>query len=67
MELKKKPRSTEIGTPVMVRLQAEPLLALDEWRRAQSDLPGRPRAVRRLIEIGLAASAPRKRTAPPRQ
>jgi len=26
---------------------------LDDWRRKQEDLPGRPEAIRRLIEIGL--------------
>ncbi len=28
---------------------------LDNWRRGQSDLPGRPEAIRRLVEIGLKA------------
>jgi hypothetical protein len=27
--------------------------ALDDWRRKQEDLPGRPEAIRRLVEIGL--------------
>lgn len=27
---------------------------LDDWRRKQPDLPGRPEAIRRLVEIGLA-------------
>jgi hypothetical protein len=25
----------------------------DEWRRKQDDLPGRPEAIRRLVELGL--------------
>jgi hypothetical protein len=37
------------STPVMVRLQADQLAALDDWRRAQPDLPGRPEAIRRLL------------------
>ena len=35
---------------------------LDEWRRKQADLPGRPEAIRRLVEIGLA-TAPKPRPA----
>jgi hypothetical protein len=34
----------------MVRLQVEPLAWLDEWRRAQVDLPTRAEAIRRLLE-----------------
>jgi len=33
------------------------LQGLDDWRRKQDDLPGRPEAVRRLVEIGLKANA----------
>jgi hypothetical protein len=29
--------------------------AIDDWRRKQDDLPGRPEAIRRLVEIGLKA------------
>ena len=28
---------------------------LDDWRRKQDDLPGRPEAIRRLCELGLKA------------
>lgn len=31
------------------------VVALDAWRRAQSDLPGRSEAIRRLIHAGIAA------------
>jgi hypothetical protein len=31
--------------------------ALDDWRRKQDDLPGRPEAIRRLIEMGLKGKA----------
>jgi hypothetical protein len=27
---------------------------LDDWRRKQDDLPGRPENIRRLVELGLA-------------
>lgn len=40
---------------VTVRMAAEPLGNLDDWRRKQDDLPGRPEAIRRLVEIGLKA------------
>jgi hypothetical protein len=46
-------RATEIGTFVGVRLQAEPLKRLDDWRRKQLDVPGRAEAIRRLMELGL--------------
>src|SRR5205085_2286368 len=36
-----------------VRLPPELIKALDQWRRDQPDLPGRPEAIRRLIETGL--------------
>jgi hypothetical protein len=28
---------------------------IDDWRRNQGDLPGRPEAVRRLVDLGLKA------------
>jgi hypothetical protein len=31
------------------------LEVLDGWRRKQGDLPGRPEAIRRLVELGLKA------------
>jgi hypothetical protein len=46
-------RPPETGTPVLVRLQVEPLAAIDDWRRLQQDLPSRSEAIRRLVEIGL--------------
>jgi hypothetical protein len=30
---------------------------IDDWRRQQLDPPGRPEAIRRLVEIGLKAKA----------
>ena len=32
------------------------LKSLDDWRRKQDDLPGRPEAIRRLVDLGLKAS-----------
>jgi hypothetical protein len=39
----------------------EPVLeAIDEWRRYQPDLPSRTEAIRRLVELGLKAKAPKR-------
>jgi hypothetical protein len=40
---------------ISVRVDEEFLKLIDEWRRKQDDLPGRPEAIRRLVEIGLKA------------
>jgi hypothetical protein len=56
----KSKRALETGTPVLVRLQAENLEKLDEWRRHQPDIPGRPEAIRRLLEFGLKSTKVRK-------
>jgi hypothetical protein len=40
---------------VTVRMTVDALHTLDDWRRKQEDLPGRPEAIRRLVEIGLKA------------
>jgi metal-responsive CopG/Arc/MetJ family transcriptional regulator len=38
-----------------VRVDEEFLKRIDEWRRKQDDMPTRPEAIRRLVEIGLKA------------
>lgn len=38
---------------VGTRFQSDLLEAIDLWRKAQSDLPTRPEAVRRLVELGM--------------
>jgi hypothetical protein len=53
---------TGLGTPVQVRLKDEFLAAVDDWRRNEPDLPNRPEAIRRLAEMGLKASAKRRKT-----
>jgi hypothetical protein len=50
---KRKPRAKTIGTPVLTRLQPDFLGKLDEWRDRQEDQPGRPEAIRRLLESAL--------------
>jgi hypothetical protein len=48
---KKRPEVT--GDLVGVRIQPEMAKELDDWRRKQADLPNRPEAIRRLVELGL--------------
>lgn len=40
-----------------MRLDQETLDDMDKWRSSQSDIPSRAEAVRRLIELGLAATS----------
>jgi hypothetical protein len=42
----------------MVRLLPEQAKSLDAWRAKQTDRPGRPEAIRRLIERAFTAAAP---------
>ena len=48
-----KKRAQTTGTPVLVRLQDPTLKVVEAWRRRQLDLPSRPEAIRRLVELGL--------------
>lgn len=48
---KKRPPVT--GDLVGVRVQPAMAKEIDDWRRKQDDLPGRPEAIRRLVEMGL--------------
>jgi hypothetical protein len=52
---KPRKRAAVTGDPVMVRVQPDMAKLLDDWRRKQDDLPGRPEAIRRLVELGLKA------------
>lgn len=58
----KKHRPSSVGTLVGTRFQPTLLVAIDEWRKQQSDLPTRPEAVRRLIDIGLRQTGGRAKT-----
>ncbi|OAF06679.1 hypothetical protein AYJ54_19345 [Bradyrhizobium centrolobii] len=49
----RKTRATETGDLVGVRIQNDLAKQIDDWRRQENDLPGRPEAIRRLVEIGL--------------
>jgi hypothetical protein len=48
---KKRPDAT--GELVGVRLQPNVAKQLDDWRRKQEDLPGRPESIRRLLELAF--------------
>jgi hypothetical protein len=48
-------RAAVTGDLVGVRVQPDMAKQLDDWRRKQDDLPGRPEAIRRLVELGLMA------------
>jgi hypothetical protein len=50
-----KKRAPVTGDLVGVRIQHDMGKELDDWRRKQDDLPGRPEAIRRLVELGLKA------------
>lgn len=49
-----KRRASATGTLVGTRFQPPLLDAIDLWRRAQDDLPTRPEAVRRLVDLGMS-------------
>ena len=42
---------------ITVRMAADALQKVDDFRREQHDLPGRPEAIRRLVEIGLSSGS----------
>jgi hypothetical protein len=44
---------TGIGKPVGLRLYPELEQRIDAWASKQPDSPGRPEAIRRLIELAL--------------
>ena len=48
----------EQSIPVTVRLSPDQVTRLDDWRRAQSDLPGRPEAIRRILDDRLIFQSP---------
>jgi hypothetical protein len=40
---------------INVRISTDSVSEIDDWRRKQDDLPGRPEAIRRLVDIALKA------------
>lgn len=55
-----KKRAPVTGTPVLIRFQDDALLAIDDFRRNQDDLPNRPEAIRRLVEQALDAPSKKR-------
>jgi len=51
---------TGIGKPVGLRLYPELERRVDQWASNQADQPGRPEAIRRLIEIALTTKSKRQ-------
>jgi hypothetical protein len=51
---------TGIGKPVGLRLYPDLERRVDQWASNQPDKPGRPEAIRRLIEIALTAKTKRQ-------
>lgn len=48
-----KKRAPMTGEPVLTRFQPDLLKKIDDFRRSDPDLPGRPEAIRRLVEQAL--------------
>ena len=48
-----RPKTTGLGTGIMVRGHEDFLRPLDAWIAKQKDQPSRPEAIRRLVELGL--------------
>jgi len=56
-----RPVTTGKGMQIGMRWH-EPLLGtIDKWAAGQEDKPGRSEAIRRLVQLGLATSAPATR------
>jgi hypothetical protein len=51
---------TGVGVLIGVRVHPADLAMLDEWRETEPDMPGRPEAIRRLINIALKWRGPRR-------
>jgi hypothetical protein len=51
---------TGIGKPVGLRLYPDLERRVDQWAANQADKPGRPEAIRRLIEIALTTKLKRQ-------
>ena len=49
----KRGRPPVASEAINVRMAKPALEIMDDWRRQQDDLPSRPEAIRRLVELGL--------------
>jgi hypothetical protein len=50
--------------PYQIRLSTAFWRKVDEWRRQQPEIPARAEAIRRLVELGLAAEHDRRQKRP---
>jgi hypothetical protein len=55
------PRTEEFPIKFQLGIAEEMDVAINEWRRRQEDLPNRSEAIRRLVELGLSAPAPKRK------
>jgi hypothetical protein len=46
-----------LTAPVSIRLTRSIIGMVDDWRRGEHDIPSRPAAIRRLVELGFRASS----------
>lgn len=46
---------------INIRVDPDFLKRLDQWRKTQDDLPGRPEAVRRIVEQALSEPSSKKK------
>jgi hypothetical protein len=56
-----RPITTGKGTQIGMRWHQPMLEAIDAWAERQPDKPGRPEAIRRLVQRGLDADAVKAR------
>lgn len=54
-----RPVTTGTGTVIGVRMLDDRLAAIDAWIAKRGEDIGRPEAIRRLVELGLKAKAPK--------
>lgn len=47
--------------PLQIRVSEQWLAGVDDWRRKQTKIPSQAEAIRRLVELGLAAEKSRPR------
>ena len=52
-----RPTDDPKDSALQMRVSEAILKGIDDWRRKQEDLPGRPESIRRLVELGLKAKA----------
>jgi hypothetical protein len=51
-----RPKTTGSGQPMVVRMHARQIAAIDAWIAAQDEDLSRPEAIRRLVEMALSST-----------